>query len=110
MAEEVPSTIHLKLKTAEDTCKDITLYHSTEVEHRFQQELGAGALLLGFWRYFDKSRELFYALAYPEERFGVTGMVSAWYDNKICLGSPLYLKAVDKSSNKYKLYRVLENC
>lgn len=109
MAEEVPSTIHLKLKTAEDTCKDITLYHITEVENRFQQELKAGALLLGFWRYFDKSRELFYALAYPEERYGVTD--GAWmdWDMKVHLGSPLYLKVPDKSSKKYKLYRVLEN-
>jgi len=107
MAEEVPSTIHLKLKVSEDTCKDITLYHITEVENKFQQELKAGALLLGFWRYFDKSRELFYALAYPEERYGATD--GAWmdWDMKVHLGSPLYLKVLDK--NKYKLYRVLEN-
>ena len=107
MAEEVPSTVHLKLKVSEDTCKDITLYHITEVENKFQQELKAGALLLGFWRYFDKSRELFYALAYPEERYGATD--GAWmdWDMKVHLGSPLYLKVLDK--NKYKLYRVLEN-
>ena len=106
---EIPSAVHLKLKVSEDTCKDITLYHITEVENKFQQELKAGALLLGFWRYFDKSRELFYALAYPEERYGATD--GAWmdWDMKVHLGSPLYLKVPDKSSKKYKLYRVLEN-